>query len=113
MKSGVDIVFRDIDFSPTLNEQILKKLGKLNRYTDKILNSRVVIDTPHKNKLKGNLYRASIELGMSGDIVVAAKDHDSIYVAVRDAFKTIERKIKERSMRERRSRGIISETGAI
>ncbi len=104
MKAGVDIIFRGTDFSQALNEKITKKLQKLNRYTDKILNSRVVIETPHKNKLKGNYYRASIELGLSGETVVAVKDDDSIHIAVRDAFNIVERKIKKLATKDRRGR---------
>ncbi|RZJ98746.1 MAG: 30S ribosomal protein S30 [Flavobacterium sp.] len=101
MKSAVDVVFRDLDFSATLNDTIVRKLEKLNRYTDQILHSRVVLDTPHNHKQKGKQYRALIELDIKGCPIAIAQDNESIHVAIRDAFSSAERKIKEISARQR------------
>ena len=70
MKPAVDVVYRDLDSSAALNEIITKKLEKLNRYTDQIVHSRVVLDTPHNHKHKGKQFRASIELDIKGHPVV-------------------------------------------
>ena len=103
MKSVVDVVFRDLDFSPSLNDTIVKKLEKLRRYTDQIIYSRVVLDAPHNHKQKGKQFRASIELDIKGRPIAIAQDNESIHVAVRDAFTSAERKIKEISTRQRGS----------
>ena len=101
MKSAVDVVFRDLDFSASLNDTILKKLEKLSRYTDQIIHSRVVLDTPHHHKHKGKQFRASIELDIKGRPIAIAQDNESIHVAIRDAFISAERKIKEIAARKR------------
>lgn len=101
MKSAVDVVFRDLDFSPSLNDTIVKKLDKLRRYTDQITRSRVVLDAPHNHKQKGKQFRASIELDIKGRPIAIAQDNKSIHVAIRDAFSSAERKIKEISARQR------------
>ena len=71
MKPAVDVVYRDFDSSAALNDIITKKLEKLSRYTDQIVHSRVVLDTPHHHKHKGKQYRASIELDIKRIIPTA------------------------------------------
>ncbi len=104
MKPVVDVVYRDLDSSAALNEIITKKLEKLNRYTDQIVHSRVVLDTPHNHKHKGKQFRASIELDIKGHPVAITQDDESIHVAVRDAFSSAERKVKQLAARQRNTR---------
>jgi ribosomal subunit interface protein len=104
MKPAVDVVYRDLDSSAALNDIILKKLEKLNRYTDQIVHSRVVLDVPHNHKHKGKQFRASIELDIKGHPVAITQDDESIHVAVRDAFSSAERKVKQLAARQRTTR---------
>ncbi len=104
MHSAVDVVYRDLDTSPALNDIIVKKLEKLSRFSHHIQRSRVVLDSPHKHKHKGKLYRASIELDLKGAPVTVTQDDTSIHVAVRDAFNAAERKLKEMASRRRNTR---------
>ena len=101
MKSAVDVLYRDLESSPALNEIISKKLEKLNRYSDQIIHSRVVLDTPHNHKHKGKQFRASIEIDIKGHPIAVAQDNESIHIAVRDAFVTAERKVKQIAARQR------------
>lgn len=101
MKPAFDLVYRDLDASSSLSEVISKKLEKLNRYSDQILHSRVVLDTPHNHKQKGKQFRASIELDIKGHPIAITQDNESIHLAVRDAFNTAERKLKQISARHR------------
>lgn len=89
------VVYRDIDASQSLTQSINKKISKLNRYSEEISSSRVVLEAPHQHKHKGKLYRAQIELAVKGNPVIIHNDDESIHVAVRDVFKKAERKIKE------------------
>lgn len=94
MKSNADLVYRDIDSSPALNEIIHKKINKLYRYSDSIMHSRVVLDSPHNHKHKGKLFRASIELALKGVPITVSSDDTSVHIAVRDAFIAAERRLK-------------------
>jgi ribosomal subunit interface protein len=101
MKPAVDVLYRDLEFSPALHEIISKKLEKLNRYSDQIIHSRVVLDTPHNHKHKGKQFRASIEIDIKGHPIAVAQDNESIHLAVRDAFSSAERKVKQIAARQR------------
>ncbi|WP_045860215.1 HPF/RaiA family ribosome-associated protein [Teredinibacter purpureus] len=104
MKSNTDVVYRDLEPSPALNDTIHKKIEKLYRYSDSIIHSRVVLDSPHNHKHKGKMFRASIELGVKGAPITVTHDDPSPHVAVRDAFATCERKLKEDSNRRKSTR---------
>ena len=101
MKPAVDVLYRDLDYSPALNETITKKLEKLNRFSDQIMHSRVVLDAPHNHKHKGKQFRASIEIDIKGHPIAVTQDNESIHVAVRDAFNSAERKVKQITARQR------------
>lgn len=106
MKPAVDVVYRDLDASSALNEIINKKLKKLSRFNDQITHSRVVLNTPHNHKHKGKQYRASIELDLKGSPISVTQDDVSIHVAVRDAFLSAERKLKQLSSKQRNLRPV-------
>lgn len=101
MKPVVDVIYRDLDASAALNEIITKKIEKLSRFNDQILHSRIVLDAPHNSKHKGKQYRAVIELELKGRPIAVTQDDESIHVAVRDAFLSAERKIKQFSAKQR------------
>lgn len=101
MKTAVDVLYRDLDSSAALNEVITKKLEKLNRFSDQIVHSRVVLDTPHNHKHKGKQFRASIEIDIKGHPIAVTQNNESIHLAVRDAFNSAERKIKQITARKR------------
>ncbi len=101
MKTAVDVLYRDLDSSAALNEVITKKLEKLNRFSDQILHSRVVLDTPHNHKHKGKQFRASIEIDIKGHPIAVTQNNESIHLAVRDAFNSAERKVKQITARKR------------
>jgi ribosomal subunit interface protein len=101
MKSAVDVHYRDMEYSASLNDVISKKLEKLNRFSDQIMHSRVVLDTPHNHKQKGKQFRASIEIDIKGHPIAVTQDNESIHLAVRDAFNSAERKVKQITARQR------------
>lgn len=94
------VVFRGIDHSPAVEEAVHKRLEKLERFSEDIHSLRVVLDSPHKNHHKGKVYHVGIEAVIPNhDIVVTNDQHDNhshedIYVALRDAFNALERRIK-------------------
>ncbi|HEY6528551.1 MAG TPA: HPF/RaiA family ribosome-associated protein [Cellvibrionaceae bacterium] len=101
MKSSADVVYRDFDSSPALTSIIEKRLEKLGRFSDSIMSTRVVLESPHNHKHKGKMFRACIEMAVKGSPVTVTHDDPSVHVAVRDAFQAAERKIKEVEERRR------------
>ncbi len=95
MTPNVSVVFKDVEHNPALSFTIHKKLEKLTRYSKSIVHSKVILDSPNNGKSKSKLYRASIELGLKGAPVLVTHDDFSVHIALRDAFSSAERKLKE------------------
>lgn len=100
MISDTQVVFRNIEHSPAVEEAVYKRLEKLQRYCDEIQSLRVTLEAPHNNHHKGKVYHVGVEaLVPNHDIVVTHDQHDKhshedIYVAIRDAFNAVERRLK-------------------
>ena len=104
MIPSLDVVYRDIDSSAALTHTINEKYEKLAKYSDAIVNSRVVVDTPHKHNGKARIFRASIEMNIKGSPVTVSHDDESVHIAVRDAFNAAERKLKAFTNKKRAQR---------
>lgn len=109
MISDTQVLFRNIEHSDAVQEAVLKRVGKLERFSDQIHSMRVILESPHNNHHKGKVYHVGVEAQIPNhDIVVSHDQHDKhehedIYVAIRDAFNAVERRLKAVSGKQRRS----------
>jgi ribosomal subunit interface protein len=100
MISDTQVLFRNIEHSDAVQEAVLKRVGKLERFSDQIHSMRVILESPHNNHHKGKVYHVGVEAQIPNhDIVVSHDQHDrheheDIYVAIRDAFNAVERRLK-------------------
>jgi ribosomal subunit interface protein len=108
MISDTQVVFRGIDHSEAVEEVVQRRAEKLARYTDQIQSLRVTLESPHNNHHKGKVYHVGVEAFIPNhDIVVNHDQHDKhshedIYIAIRDTFDAVERRIKELAEKQRR-----------
>lgn len=100
MISDTQVVFRGIDHSQAVEEAVQKRAEKLARFSDEIQSLKVILESPHNNHHKGKVFHVGVEAQIPNhDIVVSHDQHDKhshedIYVAIRDAFNAVERRIK-------------------
>ena len=100
MISNTQVLFRGIEYSPSVEEIVNKRLEKLERYSDKIQSLKVVLEAPHNNHHKGRVYHVGVEAMIPNHEIVVAHDHhdnhahEDICVAIRDAFNAVERRLK-------------------
>ena len=92
-----EITYHRVDSSPALNEDINRRLEKLEHYSSDIQHVRVVIDLPHNHKHKGKLFHVAIEMSMKGSMIPVSHDDASVHVAVKHAFEAAERQLKSHS----------------
>jgi ribosomal subunit interface protein len=108
MQTPIQIAFHGIDKSDAVEGRIREKVGKLEQYFDRITSCRVTVERHHRarieDKMKDQPFHVSIFLGVPGDELVVKRDpkdgvalkgHEDVQVAVRDAFDTMERQLKE------------------
>ena len=110
MEKGLEIVFKGVEFSGAIDEIIRKKVAKLERCCERISGCRVVVDSPHNRRHKGKTYHVSIEVTVpNGEpIITHSQDenpaHIDAYVAIRDVFLTMRRRLVAMSTRRTRMR---------
>ncbi len=110
MQVPVEIVYQGLGSAPGLEARIRKEAAKLERYHDRIISCRVVIEESHHRHHKGNLFtvRIHIRLPGQGEVAVsrvADEKHarEDPYVAVRDAFDAARRQLQDQARTLRRA----------
>jgi ribosome-associated translation inhibitor RaiA len=108
MQIPLQITFRHMEPSPALEARIRQEAGKLDKFYEKVMSCRVVVEAPHRHHHKGNLYQIRIDLKTPGkEIVVTRAQHDNhahedVYVVVRDAFNSVQRQVEDFARHQRR-----------
>ena len=107
MKQPLDIVFRDMPPSEFVEAKIKEKAAMLDKFYDRVMSCRVVVEMPHSHHNKGKLFHVTIDLTVpDGELVVnrSPKDHhahEDVYVAIRDAFDAAKRQLQEYARKRR------------
>lgn len=102
--------FKDVRPSKSLREFIQKRISRLERFYNELISCRVRVELSQR-KPQGTssnpFFHVSVDLGVPGKTLVANHDHtlqhelDTPYIAVSDAFNSIERQLKRRNQRRR------------
>ena len=99
MKLPLEITFRNVARTDEIEARIRAKAAKLDKFFDRIVGCRVVVESPHNHHNKGNHYRVRIELTVPGGELVVdrdpeSRDHEDLSVALRDAFLAEQRQLQ-------------------
>jgi cold shock CspA family protein len=103
----LQIAFRDMEPSVAVEAAVREHTAELDRFYDRIVSRRVVIEMPHRHHHQGRLYAVRIELGVPGREIVIGRAptehhaHEDVYVALRDAFGAAKRQLEDHVRRER------------
>lgn len=87
-----EIAFRDMDPSPAVEELIRRRVQKLETTFRHVAACRVIIEAPHKHRLRGQLFHVRIDLSTPQGELISSRDigldvaHEQLNVALRDAF---------------------------
>lgn len=108
MEVPPEISFRNVDVSERQRDTIDEEIAKLERYYDRIIRCRVVVEMPHRHSDQGNLYHVGIRLTVPTKELVVSRDpadeqsHRDLEVAIKDAFRAMRRQLEDHT-REMRS----------
>ncbi|OGI43434.1 MAG: 30S ribosomal protein S30 [Candidatus Muproteobacteria bacterium RBG_16_64_11] len=102
MQIPLQITLRDMPPSEAVETRIREKAQKLDSFYDRIMSCRVVVESPQRHQHQGKLHSVRIDLSVPGaELVVNRVQHEDIYVAIRDAFNAIGRKLEDYARRQR------------
>ena len=102
MTIPLQIVFRDIPRSDAIEAEIHKRASKLEQASQKITSCRVTVEAAGRHKHQGVQRGVHIDLKMPRGEVAVTRHHadEDLYVAIRDAFDAVRRKLEEHVRRE-------------
>ena len=107
MELPVQITFRNLDPSEAIEASVRSRVEKLEKYCHTIIGCRVTVEAPHHHHGAGNLFHVRVEVTVPGEKLVASREPDAhhaytdVYVAIRDAFDTMRRRLEDYTRRRR------------
>ena len=102
MRLPLQVTFKNIPPSEAIESQISEKAAKLDRFSERIMSCRVVVDSTQRRQHQGKLFviRVDITVPRSRELVTSA-EHEDVYIAIRDAFDSAYRVVEEKRRQER------------
>jgi len=102
MKIPLQITFRNMPHSDAMEAKINEKAAKLDRYYDRIMGCRVVIEESQRRQHQGKLFSVRIDITVPGkELAITREENEDPYVAIRDAFDTAVRRLEEHARKMR------------
>lgn len=105
VQTPVQVLFRNMDRSAAVEDRVRELADKLENYFDNIVSCHVAVEAPHRHRRKGNRYHVRIDLTVpDAELAVnrgGSHDHEDVYVAVRDAFAAMTRRLEDYARRHR------------
>jgi len=101
MRRPLQITFRHVDPSPSVEDRIREYAGELDRFFDQIISCRVAVERQHRRHHQGNLFRVRLDITVPGREIVVGREskprrsHQDISVAIHDAFAAARRQIED------------------
>jgi ribosomal subunit interface protein len=91
--------------SDAIEAKINEKAAKLDRFYDRIMSCRVVVEETQRRHHQGNIFDVRIDITVPGkELAVNHQENEDVYVAVRDAFDATARLLEEHG---RQQRGVV------
>jgi hypothetical protein len=101
MPIPLQITFRGLEPSDTIEYLVREKATRLERFCDRIASCHIVIEAPSRHRRKGGMFRVAIKLDVPGAELAIGRDHsrdhthEDFRVALRDAFAAAARKLED------------------
>ncbi|MBX9791003.1 MAG: HPF/RaiA family ribosome-associated protein [Pirellulales bacterium] len=108
MKLPLQISFRNVEATDEAERRIRAEAAELDKFCDRIMSCRVVVDVPHRHHVTGNDFQVRIDITVPGEEIAVTHEpgkHDPYYknldVAIRDAFDSAARRLEDYARRRR------------
>lgn len=95
MKTSLHLQFRGMEATDSLQQLARKHVERLTSLAGDVMACRVSIEQMQKHQHQGRPYGVMIDLTLPGhELAVNRVQNEDVYVAVRDAFDAIQRKLE-------------------
>jgi ribosomal subunit interface protein len=115
MQVPLELSYRNLDPSEAIEERVRQRVRRLEKLAPDIMACRVMIEAPHRHHHQGRIYHVRVDVTVPGHELVVSRDpgqhhaHEDVYVAIRDAFDAVERRLQDV---ERTRRGQVKQHAA-
>jgi len=95
MQIPLEVSTRDVTLSPQIEAELRKRADKLERHYNRITSCRIALERPTGNHHHdGGPYRVRVDVTVPGTELVADKQAEEVFIAIRDAFDAAERQVE-------------------
>ncbi|HKB71438.1 MAG TPA: HPF/RaiA family ribosome-associated protein [Thermoanaerobaculia bacterium] len=103
MNIPLKVTFLGIEPSEAVEGKIRQRAAELDQFSPLLQRCEVWVDAPHGHHRKGYLYNVRIRATVSGEELDIDRqpDEEDVYVAVRDAFDALRRRLEDHLRRWR------------
>jgi len=107
MKLPLEVVYRGMARSEAIDADIRKHAERLEKFDDRVMSCRVMVEQLHRHHHQGNLYHVRVDLKVPGGELVVSRSpdshhaHEDVYVVIRDAFDATRRRLENHVRRRR------------
>ena len=101
MQTPLRLTFRHVDSSQAIEARVRELTARLERFHDRIIGCRVVIEAPPRHSGKGGPFAVKVEVTVPGGAINANSahalhpEHADVSVALRDAFDSVTRQLQD------------------
>jgi ribosome-associated translation inhibitor RaiA len=101
MKTALQITYRQMESSPTVDAAVTHEVERLERIHPSLSACEVIVSAPHRHQHQGQLFHVTVRLTEAGADVVASRDagqdpgHEDVQIAIRDAFRAVRRELEK------------------
>ncbi|MEN6622947.1 MAG: HPF/RaiA family ribosome-associated protein [Smithella sp.] len=98
----LQITGHGIELSDDVRAEIEERANKLDKFYDRIMRCRVVVEEPKRHPHEGKMYDVHIIMTVpGGEIVTSREVNKDLFVAIRDSFLAAQRKLEDFSREQR------------
>jgi cold shock CspA family protein/ribosome-associated translation inhibitor RaiA len=101
MAIPIQITFRNMESSPTIEAQLRDRAEALERFFPGIIACRAVVELAHRHHRQGKLFHVRVRVTVPGREIAVDRDpaehhaHEDAAVAIRDAFDAARRQLED------------------
>ena len=101
MHTPLNITFRGMTSSPSVEEAVRRWVGRLEQCCDRIQSCSVLVEKPHNHRARHNHFHVRIDVIVPGRQISVSRDperdprHEDVYVALADGFRAVRRRLNE------------------
>lgn len=93
MNFPVELTFHQIDHSASVEASVERWLGRLEHVHPRIQRVMVHVSQPHRSHRHGREFQVNVVVEIPNHTIPVSQNHEDVYLAVSDAFRTARRKL--------------------